>query len=70
MIETCWSAIPPAASSTPSTASTCFRTEAGKAGTDPSSVSIASLSVTTASVPSFDSVKIWSNERSIVSVST
>ena len=39
-------------------------------GTWLSSVSITSRVVTTASTPLFDSVKISSNERSIVSVST
>ena len=70
MIAVCESVIPPEAASTPSTAFTWSRTDASIAGSSPSSVSTAASEVTTASTPSFDSVKIWSKERSIVSVST
>ncbi len=70
MIETCWSPIEPSAAATPSTDSTCFRTEAGNAGATSSKVSMFSFDVTTASTPSFDWVKMRSNERSMVSVST
>ena len=69
-IATCWSKIPPWALPTPSVARTFSSTDAGKEGSDPSSVSTASREVTTASMPSLDSVKILSNDWSIVSVST
>ncbi len=68
MIETPSSPIPPDATSTPEVWRTVFSRPAGNGGTCASSVSITSREVTTASVPLFDSVKIWSNERSIVSV--
>ncbi len=62
--------MPPEAFATPSVWRTTSSTEAGKGGSCPSSVSTASRELTTASMPWFDSVKILSNERSIVSVST
>ena len=70
MIHTCESTIPPAASATPSVRWTRSRTWSLNGGTWPSSVSTTSRVVTTASIPSFDSVKMSSKERSIVSVST
>ena len=70
MIATCGSLIPPAASATPSVRSTIRRIPSLNGGTWPSSASITSRLVTTASTPSFDCVKMSSNDRSIVSVST
>ena len=70
MIDTCGSAIEPSAASTPLVACTRLSTPSLNEGVVPSSVSIASLAVTTASMPSLDCVKMRSNERSIVSVST
>jgi hypothetical protein len=61
--------MPPAASSTPSVARTVSRVDAGIAGSGASSrPSTAGFDVTTASMPSFASVKISSNDLSIVSV--
>ncbi len=70
MIDTCGSKMPPAALATPSVSSTSASRSALKGGSCPSSDSIASCEVTTASMPAFDSVKMSLNDRSIVSVST
>ena len=70
MIATWGSLIPPAASPTPSVPSTARRISSSNGGTWPSSASITSRVVTTASTPSFDWVKMSSNERSMVSVRT
>ena len=70
MIATWGSATPPAAISTPSTPCTAASRLAGMGGSWPSSWSIASYEVTTASMPSFDSVKMSSKDCSIVSVRT
>ena len=69
-MATCGSKIAPAALPTPSVLRTVASTDAGNGGSWSSSVSTVSREVTTASMPSFDSVKMRSNERSIVSVRT
>ena len=69
-IATCWSKIPPWAFATPSVARTLSSTESENEGSELSSVSTSSREVTTASIPWFDSVKILSNDWSMVSVST
>jgi hypothetical protein len=68
MIATCGSPIEPEATATPSVARTGLSSAASNGGTVPSSVSTSSRDVMTASTPSVDSVKISSNDRSIVSV--
>ncbi len=70
MIATCGSVMPPSAASTPSTPRTVSSKLASTGGSDWSSVSTCWSEVTTASTPWFDSVKMSSNDCSIVSVST
>jgi hypothetical protein len=70
MIAVCWSAISPSAPATPGADRTSGSRSALIGGSDPSICSTTSCAVTTASVPSFDSVKMSSNAFSIVSVRT
>ena len=63
----------PVATSTPSTARTRSSSSSGTGGAaadSPSKLMSAPLPVTTASVPAYESTKIWSKARSIVSVRT
>jgi hypothetical protein len=68
MIATWGSPIDPSATPTPSVARTRSSNVASNGGTVPSSCSTSSRVLTTASTPSVDSVKMSSNDRSIVSV--
>ena len=69
-IATVGSKMPPSAFATPSVSRTVASTPSSKEGSWPSSVSTASLEVTTASMPRLPSSKILPNDWSIVSVST
>ena len=62
--------IEPVASSTPSTLRTRSSSEAGKAGWPVSSCWMSVFAEIATSVPFSDSLKIWSNESLMVSVST